>query len=394
MKILHTSDWHLGRRPAGGLGKYSETRYQDFFVAAEHLVKTAIEENVDLVIISGDLFDSNRIDPDILHRTENILKLLKEANITVLAIEGNHDISYDRTSWLNYLEKKQLLKNLNFSRNDNLFEFKPYIYNGIPIYGIPYQGTFTEETLQKLSENIEGQDNIVICHTAISNDESGRLMLPGCTEQKTINLFQEKVMYFAAGHFHSYRVYPKNQPFFFVPGSLEYWDLREKEPKGYVIFDTETKTHKFYHSYKRKRSIYKIKLSELEDYINNINISEDEIIIFDIIIDKPKIPIWDDIKEFLKTKGALYVEFETYFPEDYGQSDYNISSLTKEQIERNIILSWNNLFSKTEKNVELTLDFLQEAKNHVHEGEKSFELIFSYFDKLLDEIIEVNNDDN
>ncbi|OQY08872.1 MAG: exonuclease SbcD, partial [Marinitoga sp. 4572_148] len=125
MKILHTSDWHLGRRPVGGIGEYSKTRYEDYFNAAEFIVDKAIENKIDVFIIAGDLFDRSSLLPDILFRTENLLKKLKENNIEVLLIEGNHDKIYTHDdSWITYL---------------------PYIKDDIYFYGVPYQGVIIDE---------------------------------------------------------------------------------------------------------------------------------------------------------------------------------------------------------------------------------------------------------
>ena len=57
MKILHCADIHLGRRPVGGVGDYSNKRYDDYFKAFGGAVDTAIAEQIRVVLISGDLLD-------------------------------------------------------------------------------------------------------------------------------------------------------------------------------------------------------------------------------------------------------------------------------------------------------------------------------------------------
>lgn len=384
MKILHTSDWHLGKRPAG-TEVYSETRYQDYFNAAEYIVQQAISERVELFIISGDLFDSNRIDPDILYRTESILKSLKDANIKTLAISGNHDTSYERDSWINYLERKGLIINLDFFREGENFQFKPYIYQNLKIYGIPYQGNLTEETLQALAQVLDGQDNIVITHTAISDFESQNWFLPGCVRSEFIDIFADKVLYIAAGHFHSYKAYPKDKPFFFIPGSPEYWDIYEKDDKGFIIFDIEKKTHEFRQSFKRKRSMYKTTISQIEQFINNLSITNGEIIILTVTIDQDLNTDINEIKDILKNKGALTVDIKFDYSLKGYQNNQIDPHLSKELIEKQIIGGWENLFASTQLNIDRTYDFLQKAKTLLEENDDTKNL-FESFDNLLNQL--------
>lgn len=390
MKILHTSDWHLGKKPAGA-EIYSETRYQDYFSAAEYIVQQAINEKVDLFIISGDLFDSNKINPDILYRTENILKALVDADITTLVISGNHDISYEKDSWINYLEKKystekkRLIINLDFFREGENFEFKPYTYQDLKIYGIPYQGSLTKETLQALAQALDGQDNIVIAHTAINDFESQNWFLPGCVKSEVINLFADKVLYFAAGHFHSYRAYPKDKPFFFIPGSPEYWDIYEKDEKGFVIFDIDKKTHEFRYSLKRKRTLYKTNISQIDEFIRNLTVQYGEIIILTVTFDKDINIDIAEIKDTLKNKGALTVDVRFEYSSKNYQNNQIDSHLSKELIEKQIISSWNNLFSSTQMNINRTYDFLQKAKTLLEEN-ADIRNLFESFDNLLNQL--------
>ena len=52
MKILHTADWHLGKR----LDNFS--RLEEQKLVMDEIVQIADEQNVDLVLIAGDLFDT------------------------------------------------------------------------------------------------------------------------------------------------------------------------------------------------------------------------------------------------------------------------------------------------------------------------------------------------
>ena len=86
MKILHTADWHLGKR----LDRFS--RLEEQVLVMNEIVKMADEQNVDLVLIAGDLFDN--FNPGV-EAAELFYKTLKRLSLNgkrpVIAISGNHD---------------------------------------------------------------------------------------------------------------------------------------------------------------------------------------------------------------------------------------------------------------------------------------------------------------
>lgn len=86
MKILHSADWHLGKKLS-----YC-SRLPEQIAVLDELVQIADEEAVDLVLIAGDLFDyftpaTEAI--DLLYKT--LKRLSKEGKRPVIAIAGNHD---------------------------------------------------------------------------------------------------------------------------------------------------------------------------------------------------------------------------------------------------------------------------------------------------------------
>src|ERR1700732_3476228 len=98
MRFLHIADIHLGCR------RYLvEERTKDFFRAWYDVITTyAIPNKVDFVLIAGDFFDTRRVDPQAMNHAMAGLTLLKEAEIPVIAIEGNHDQhdSLSAHSWM------------------------------------------------------------------------------------------------------------------------------------------------------------------------------------------------------------------------------------------------------------------------------------------------------
>jgi exonuclease SbcD len=86
MKILHTSDWHLGKR----LFKLDRTAEHEFFL--NWLISTLIEEKIDLLLIAGDVFDTPTPPHQSLEVFYNFLHRVSiETKTETMIIAGNHD---------------------------------------------------------------------------------------------------------------------------------------------------------------------------------------------------------------------------------------------------------------------------------------------------------------
>ena len=86
IKILHTADWHLGKR----LQEYS--RLEEQKLVLEEIIEIADQENVDLILLAGDIFDTfnpNHEAVELLYKT--LRKLSKNGERPIIAISGNHD---------------------------------------------------------------------------------------------------------------------------------------------------------------------------------------------------------------------------------------------------------------------------------------------------------------
>jgi DNA repair protein SbcD/Mre11 len=85
MKILHTSDWHLGR----SFGSVSLHDVQTAF--CEWLLEVAVSEKVDLLVVAGDLYDRSIPPQESVVLWRETLTAFHQVGIAVVAIAGNHD---------------------------------------------------------------------------------------------------------------------------------------------------------------------------------------------------------------------------------------------------------------------------------------------------------------
>ena len=89
MKILHTADWHLGKK----LDRFS--RLEEQILVLEEIIEIADEKSVDLVLIAGDLFDNFNPSVEAIELFYKTLKrLTSNGKRPVIAISGNHDSPY------------------------------------------------------------------------------------------------------------------------------------------------------------------------------------------------------------------------------------------------------------------------------------------------------------
>ncbi len=119
--ILHVSDTHLGKQQYG-----SEVREDDFARAFDTVIDIAIEEKVDSVIHTGDLFDNRNPSSKALSDAFRIIKKLDNENIPFLGIVGNHERKWDN-QWIDILGTLD---------NVHRLSDKPFIINdSVAVYG-------------------------------------------------------------------------------------------------------------------------------------------------------------------------------------------------------------------------------------------------------------------
>lgn len=158
MRILHTSDWHLGR------ALYRQQRYSEFSAFLDWLVETISANQVDALLVAGDIFDtttpSNRAQ-ELYYRFLCRVAATNCRNIVITA--GNHDSP-------TLLEApKELLRIMN-----------------IHVIGIPPQDTQDEVIL--LYDQLNKPAAIVCCVPYL-RDRDIRLSTPGeSIDDKSANL--------------------------------------------------------------------------------------------------------------------------------------------------------------------------------------------------------------
>lgn len=253
MKFAHLADCHLGswRQP-----ELQELNMMSFRKALD----TCVGEQVDFILISGDLFDSAYPSIDILKETFAEFKRLKEAGIPCFIIAGSHDYSVSGKSFLDVLEKAGFCRNACImeergtgegedggerekeqegekerGKARNSMILNPIIYKDAAIYGYPGKKSGLEiEDLKRIKlQDAPGFFKIFMLHTTITGAK-GSLPIDSVDESSL-----PKVEYYALGHLHinySNRNFVYSGPIF--PNNFQ--ELEELKAGSFYIIDTES----------------------------------------------------------------------------------------------------------------------------------------------------------
>ncbi|MGB7248137.1 MAG: exonuclease SbcCD subunit D [Phormidesmis sp.] len=238
-KFLHISDIHLG------FDRYdSKPRTLDFFYALQDVLeKYAVGESVDFVVIGGDLFEHRNIKPAILNQAQLCFQLLQNANIPVLAIEGNHDNAPygTKSSWLRYLSDWGLLKLLEpgnisggepfYSHWDEDARKGGYIDLdcGVRVLGSNWYGAAAPQAIAQIAEALADLPpapgpSVLLFHHGLEGQiarYSGALRYG-----EVLPLKKAGIDYLALGHIHkSY----SEDGWIFNPGSIEANNVEESQ---------------------------------------------------------------------------------------------------------------------------------------------------------------------
>jgi len=97
MKVLHTADWHLGHK------LFNQTREEEHASVLQQIIDLIIAEEVELLLIAGDIFDQHLPPNYAQAQYYNFLKALQQTSChTVVVVAGNHDS-------FNFLDSSKLL---------------------------------------------------------------------------------------------------------------------------------------------------------------------------------------------------------------------------------------------------------------------------------------------
>ena len=153
IRCLHTADLHLDA-PFPAWGEKEALRRVDLLKTFERIVNLAIKNDVQLLLISGDLFDSPHPETATVARVQTELQRLVERGITPVLLPGTHDPFAPKNS----IYRRETFPGIILSEAQ-LSEPQHLLLKGVNcyLYGFAYQSGKVEELLPSMQRrNLPG----------------------------------------------------------------------------------------------------------------------------------------------------------------------------------------------------------------------------------------------
>lgn len=261
MLIGHISDTHLGFR------QYNlEEREEDFYRVYNELVEKLIEEHIDLVVHSGDLFESPRPPTKALLVVQSSVLKLREKGIAFYAIPGGHDQFKRRGLPPHALFERLGMKVLTHRKPYDVFKKgnQEVFVAGFQHVPKHLKGALLALLSQLSSEASKYKKKVLVLHQSIKE------FFPIDYELSLAEL-PDNFNYYALGHIHKRIVKEFGRGLLAYSGSTEAWNRKEyqdyvKEGKGAYIVDLsgdEPLIHKLDVSSVRPHFIEEIQVNKL-----------------------------------------------------------------------------------------------------------------------------------
>ncbi len=226
-RFVHAADLHidspllgLASRSAEFAARIDEASRQAF----DNLVSLAKEEECRFVLLAGDLFDGQWRDFRTGLFFADRMRRLKETDITVFIVLGNHDAENTFMRRLELADNVRVLsrREPETVRLDDL---------GVAIHGRSFpQRDVAENFARNYPAPIAGLFNIGLLHTACDGREGHALYAP-CSVEDLVNRGYD---YWALGHVHAHEMVCRD-PYIVFPGNLQGRHVRETGPKGAML---------------------------------------------------------------------------------------------------------------------------------------------------------------
>lgn len=229
MKIIHAADIHLDS-PLIGLERYEGAPVDRIRHATRsaltRLVDLVISEKASLLLIAGDLYDADWRDWSTGLYFVRQMARLREKEIPVAIVRGNHDAASALSRTL------ALPENVRVMSHEHA-ETLPFEDLGVAVHGRSYaQAAETENLARQYPAPVGGKVNIGLLHTSLTGRDGHDPYAP-CTVEDLANRGYD---YWALGHAHQFEIVSET-PHIVFSGALQGRHVKESGPKGAVVID-------------------------------------------------------------------------------------------------------------------------------------------------------------
>ncbi|MDD4028563.1 MAG: DNA repair exonuclease [Caldisericia bacterium] len=236
IRFIHCSDLHL-EAPFKGVQLENEEIWKQLegstFKSFEKVVQTAIAQQVDFVVIAGDIYNSSMKSIRAQLFFLNQMRLLAHHQIPCLFVHGNHD-SLD--SWM-----------IKAEFPTSIFQFSPFVsckslYRDnedtpyVNIIGYSYPSRDIQKNIAKeiaaFSQSLDPNTyNVGLLHCNVGGDPTTENYAP-CSLQ---DLLASNIHYWALGHVHTRKILHDDHPAVVYPGNIQGLHINDTQKKGFYI---------------------------------------------------------------------------------------------------------------------------------------------------------------
>lgn len=235
MKFIHAADLHIDS-PMRGLDSYDAAPVDLLRAATRRaltaLVDLSLQEQVDLVLLAGDIYDRELGDfRAALFFREQMIRLVR-AGIRVFVIKGNHDAEGQISKRLPDVGGVHVFS----SRAAEVIDLADL---GVAVHGRSFpERVVSEDLVPSYPAPLPGRFNIGMLHTSLT----GRVGHDPYAPTNVETLSAKGYDYFALGHIHAREVVREANPRIVFPGNLQGRHIGETGSKGCELVTVEGNT--------------------------------------------------------------------------------------------------------------------------------------------------------
>lgn len=192
VKILHCADLHFDTPFKEINKKVSDNSKEELLEVFKNIIDLAINEEVEVLLIAGDVFDNLTVNKSTLFFISNQMKRIE--NIRVFISPGNHD-PYN---------EKSFYRIINWPNNVYIFkgniEFKEIKELNLIVWGAGFRNNYENESLLRGCAVDKDKINIMLMHGEISSGNSKNEYNPIYVN----DIYKSNMDYIALGHRHKF----------------------------------------------------------------------------------------------------------------------------------------------------------------------------------------------
>jgi exonuclease SbcD len=342
MRILHTSDWHIGKKI------YDQSRMDEYSQFLDWLLAIIIEKRIDVLLVSGDIFDSS-VPPaeatDLYYRFLHDLHKMTNAHAVIIA--GNHDSAVRLAAPRHFLKMADIhvigsindsiedcVVNLDIGGQTAAFAAVPYLNEGDILSHLPLEGEIERALRYREALKMIYQDSMSVMHEAdirilmghyfiqgsVASDSERLVQIGGIQSVHTEDLPYD-VDYIALGHLHRPQQLTGNGCPIVYPGSPLPLSFKEAEyDKKVFLIDFKIKEMEeiivptFRELMRIEGTLDEVKTrANFEDW-------KDKYIEVRVQLAGPQIGVGDEIRQAFADRGGRVLVVESMLPKNDGET--------------------------------------------------------------------------